>query len=132
MGEAPQNREALDQALWVQATQEEEEEMIPADLHEKTVDELQDIAAEMEISGRSSMVKDELIAAIEEHQASVDAISSPAELEARGVSPSATDDERIVELERRMAKLEDQLHALDNRTRPSSQILGSQIGGQDE
>ena len=88
-------------------------------LEARTVEELQDIAADKDIEGSSSMVKAELVTAI---------IVAQNEELAPIIAASSINGDRplnvvVAELADRVRALS--LAALDQRTRPAVQILGS-------
>lgn len=92
-----------------------------SDYESQTVAELQDLAAEREIEGRSGLNKSELIKALE----STDPLPPTDEPVGDPEIPIAAQiTVRVENIEARVAAIEARLQALDDRTRASTQILG--------
>lgn len=89
-------------------------------LNDLPVAELQEIARELDIEGRSKLDKEGLVSAIIEKR-SGNPLPPPVSLENSG----ATNDERLAAIENRLAAVEARVTALNARTLPSTQILGS-------
>jgi hypothetical protein len=90
-------------------------------LEARTVDELQDIAADLEIEGTSNMLKEELVNAIILSVAD-QALERLLALTALGTTDQAA---VVAQLSSRLRALESRVAALDDRTRPSTQLLGT-------
>jgi hypothetical protein len=101
--------------------------VIPENLEEQSVPDLKTTAKSLGVEGFSKMKKPELVEAIRQTtlpQAPVDEAGTPI-----GDVPPDDVYGRLDLLEQRVSTLESRVTGVDERTRPSSQILGSNAGG---